>query len=182
MELRTLREFQTQVSIQCRYLLYSADIINEGVTKHDPRLTFYGIHNLLNAAANVTKALWGSGKTHPRAPARKPLRDSLGVTDSSPLKTTRVRDDFEHFDERIDHWWDTSISRNFVDMNVGIPLSGIDESDKFRDFNPATMDVTMLGQVVNIRELIDEARRILEPAERESQKSPWETTPPESGA
>ena len=58
---------------------------------------------MLNAGANISKAFWGSGGK--LAVERKPLRDSIGIDDKSPLRAVTMRNNFEHFDERIDRWW-----------------------------------------------------------------------------
>jgi hypothetical protein len=63
MEIQLLRSFQKQVALQCKFLLLSAQEINKGLQQRDIEYTFYAIQNLLNAGANISKALWGQGGT-----------------------------------------------------------------------------------------------------------------------
>ena len=97
-----LRTFQRQVALQCRYIMLAAHDVNKGLQARDTSYTYYWIQNLLNAAANVSKALWGQKGKY--AEIRKPLRDSIGVSDESPLRNVNMRNNFEHFAERLDRW------------------------------------------------------------------------------
>lgn len=103
MDLLLLRTFQNQVKIQCEFVLRAAVSVDEAVRNGNTPEAFYGIQNLLNAAANIRKALWGSNQKI--AADRKPLRDSLNTDERSVLFTkTIIRNHNEHFDERIDRW------------------------------------------------------------------------------
>jgi hypothetical protein len=103
MDIMLLRLFQSQVEFQCRVAISAAVDLNAGLAKLDHTKVFGAIQNLLNAAANISKACWGTkGKL---SVEREPLRDSIGVTDASPLQEVNMRNNFEHFDERLDRWW-----------------------------------------------------------------------------
>src|SRR5687767_5252508 len=126
MERRLLREFQSQVAMQCRFVLIAAEDINQALREHvlhERRIRtakdevfaimaetnlnfeefrsasdraeaivrqrpnysiriFYDIQNLLIAAVNINRLLWSSRSQ--LAEERKPLRDSIGVSDDSP--------------------------------------------------------------------------------------------------
>lgn len=77
------------------------------------------LQNLLTAAANVSKALWGTDDKIEAA--RLPLRESLAVADGSALNSRKLRNHFDHFDERLDEWWTKSGDHNLVDCIVGPP-------------------------------------------------------------
>jgi hypothetical protein len=166
MEERLLRIFQQQVELQCLALLRATDELHTLMTLHakikDPDYgtppEFCALQNMLNAAANLSKALWGSGGK--RAEQRKALRDSLGVDDSSPLREVDMRNNFEHFDERIDDWWQTSRDRNYVDRNIGIALPAVDDIDIFRNFIPQTAQLVFWGQSFDLKAIVDEAKRL----------------------
>ena len=77
MEPLLLQVFQHQVLTQCEFMLLAAEDVQAALQAHDTTRVFYGLQNLLNAAANVSKALWGQrGK---RAAQRQELRASLGI-------------------------------------------------------------------------------------------------------
>lgn len=175
MDLMLLRTFQRQVELQCQFLLTSANDINAGLQSQNVQQTFYGIQNLLNAAANVSKALYGSGGK--KTVDRKPLRDSIGVDDNSSFREVAMRNNFEHLDERLDRWWSDSKSHNICDMNIASrqSISGIDSLGWFRNFDPQTTDVTFWSEDFNIQNIVNEAQRILPKLQEEADKPHWET-------
>lgn len=170
-----LKIFQSQLLLQLEYVVWSAEGVNMGLNQHDPRLVFFSIQNLLYAAANAAKALWGGGGA--KAKARAHLRDSIGVSDESPLKRVDMRNNFDHYDERIDRWWRDSKRHNHLDLSVGPKgsISGIDDIDMFRQFDPATTNVFFWGQEFNIQELVDEATRLLPKLRIETANPHWES-------
>jgi hypothetical protein len=164
MDKRLLREFQDQVLLQCEYVLRAANELNSALAAPDfesAKAAFYAIQNLLGAAANISKAFWGQqGKN--LAPQRKPLRDSVGMADTSPLKTVGMRNNFEHFDERLDTWWKDSKTHNLADLNIG-PANMVPFGTKeiLRQFDPATTEVVFWSQRFNLQSVIDEVNRIV---------------------
>lgn len=174
MEPMLLRLFQRQVADQCyatRLALNTADKALRvmldieapgGLT--EPVLTFWSaVGFAVSAAANVSKALWGPRDKPRVAAARQPLRESLGVSDDSPLRDVSMRNHFEHLDERLDRWWKNSPTHNFVDAGIG-PVSGIvgvPDSEMFRTYDPATGNLVFWGELFNLVELgrqIDQLR------------------------
>jgi hypothetical protein len=170
-----LRTFQRQVELQCRFMLAAADELNTALAGRSKiEHVFYALQNLLNASANISKALWGArGKL---AKERKPLRDSIGIADDSPLRDVNMRNNFEHFDERLDRWWAQSEQHNFVDMSVGPPnmIMGTDDLDRFRMFDPATGNMTFWGEQFNIQAIVNEVNRIFPTLHLEASKPHWD--------
>jgi hypothetical protein len=169
MDLRLLRVYQQQVLVQCQFaLLAEADLR----TASDMTRAWYAMQNLLTATANIAKACWGPfGKL---ASQREPLRQSIGIDDSSPLKDTAIRNDFEHFDDRLDQWWEKSSSHSYIDMNIAdVPIGSIasaPEIDVFRNFNSSTGELTFWGNRYNIPAIMAEVRRIMPLVATEAEK------------
>jgi hypothetical protein len=177
METMLLRLYQHQVLLQCEFALIAFKEINAGLAQPGTdsiHRTFYGIQNLLIAAANISKALWGTnGK---RSLERKELRDSIGVTNASPLHKVNMRNNFEHFDERLDRWWKDSPRHNHVDLNI-MPRSaigGVDDNDVFRMFDPTTTDLIFWSERFNIQAIVNEIQRIFPKLMIETTKPHWE--------
>jgi len=129
------------------------------------------IQSFLTATANISKILWGSEPAV--APARAPLREALKVSDASPLRSRRMRNNFDHFDARVDTWWGKSPTHNFVDMNFGdmaTMIEGVPEDDMFRNMDLYTGDVVFWGQRYNLPSMNTEIRRIMPVAFREATK------------
>lgn len=170
MELRLLRMFQYQVALQCKFLILSAKEIERSLGERDVENTFYAIQNFLNSGANISKALWGQCGRH--ADERKQLRDSVGIGDNSPLRKVTMRNNFEHFDERLDKWWKKSKRHAYADMLIGNKdmIGGIEKKDTFRRYDPVTTDIVFWGQEFNLKQLLTEAKRILPKLEEEANK------------
>jgi hypothetical protein len=123
---------------------------------------WYSLQSFLVAAANISKALWGKSGKH--AHRRRPLRRSLGVTNASPLRPTKMRNYFEHFDEALDDWEAKSPRGQHIDRWVG-PIKGMfnpppHKLEVFRSFDPSTEILTFWGEEYNVRLIAREARRI----------------------
>lgn len=180
MDFMLLCIFQRQVELQCRAILAAAHDLDAALairrrTPEGSAAIWIAVQNLLNATANVSKACWGQGGRF--AAERKDLRDSLGIPDTSPLKDPDMRNNFEHYDERIDLWWQTSTDHNHMDMGVISPLSGVHglaETDMFRIIDPAALEVIFWGQRFALRPTVAEALRILPIAEAEGAKPHWD--------
>lgn len=123
--------------------------------------TWFPIQALLTAAANISKALWG--KSPSCASQREPLRAALGIDESSPLRSRLVRNQFEHYDEKVDEWWMSSPSRIQVDLSFGdwSVGSNIPDDHVFRTFDPATGDVVFWGERYNITDVVAAVQRIM---------------------
>ncbi len=174
MDLMLLRVFQSQIEFQCRALLNAHDRLVAALSVADTAEVWFSVEILLSAAANVSKALWGQGVA--TNAVRKPLRDSLDVTEASPFSERGMRNHFEHYDERLDEWWAKSPSHNFADMNI-MPVGaivGLDTLDMFRQLDPTTLDVIFWGDTFNISEIVAEALRILPIVVQEAGKPHWE--------
>ena len=168
MDLMLLRVFQNQVLLQCDFALIAAEDLNEALKQADVTRTFSAIQGMLTATANISKALWGQGG---RLEAqRRELRDSIGVLDNSSLQDVNMRNNFEHFDDRLDRWHEKSARHNFADMNIGpsSAIAGLDDIDMFRMFDPRTTDLVFWGERFNLQELIDGTKRIHPTVRREA--------------
>jgi hypothetical protein len=161
MDVMLLRAFQTQIAFQCRVIVLAANELNAALFTGDTTRIWVAIQNLLTGAANISKALWGqSGKF---AAERADLRASIQIDDTSALRSVAMRNNFEHFDERLDRWWEKSSNRSYIDMNVG-PLGaivGAEDIDTFRWFDPTTSEVIFWGRHFNINEVLAETQRML---------------------
>jgi hypothetical protein len=180
MDLQLLRTFQKQVLVQCEFMRFAAYDLNESLKIRNAKRTFYSLQNFLNATANVSKALWGQRGS--RLEERKALRESIGVTDDSPLRLVALRNHFEHFDERLETWWRDSTTHNYIDFNL-LPKTAIynpdlTDIDWFRNFDPSTTDVYFWGEEFNVQQLINEVQRILPKLTEEANKHDWLTPKP----
>jgi hypothetical protein len=159
MDKRMMLIFREELGLQCKMILAAADDLEESHAADD---TWIALQQMLIAAANISKMLWGSkGK---RDLARKDLRESIGVTDAN-AKTIRdpdLRNDWEHFDERLESWSDEAGGRTFMGRNIGGPAANLTAAgDKvFGHFDPISGVVTFWDHSVSVPALVQEARTI----------------------
>jgi hypothetical protein len=129
--------------------------------------TWEALQAILVCAANLSKLLWGSRSGKPqereeREASRKPLRDKLGVKDESPIKPLKVRNQFEHFDEKLEKLYGDGkgaavhASRN-IDVQIG---AGLPQPEQFGHYDTATGRVTFWTEELSIPDVLTEIRRI----------------------
>lgn len=174
MDTMLLRCFQRQVADNCKMALHGARVINQGLQAGEQDAVWVGVPILLTGAANAAKAFWGQKGN--LADQRAPLRQSLGVNDTSPLKDVDMRNNFEHYDERLDRWWADSPEHNAVDRMIGPPeaIEGVEDLDRFRVYDNTTNDIVFWGERFNVQAIVTELDRILPIAEQEANLPHWE--------
>ncbi len=174
--------FQGQIKFQCECALVAAEELNGALARDDIPSIFRALQSILTSTANISKLLWGTQKkTKGRAVAasRLPLRDSLQIKDDSPLLPVVMRNNFEHFDERIDEWWRTSSRRRFADniLLSRAELNGFAPKERFRVFDRDSWDLTFFEDEFNVRLIINEVSRILPLATEAVTRPPrWTST------
>ncbi len=102
-----IRVFLQQALRQCDYALISQEkmgILTAGEEDDFSVQLWYKIENFVGAVGKIANVFWGR---NPRA--RQPLRDLIGLNKHSILRSKAMRQNFEHFDERIDEWWRHSL-------------------------------------------------------------------------
>jgi hypothetical protein len=75
--------------------------------------TWCSIQSILVAAGNVSKILWPNKKYKIRGDR---LRQLLKVEMDSPLYSRAFRNHFEHYDERVEEWFENSPRGLYIDL------------------------------------------------------------------
>lgn len=165
--------------MQCRFIDRAASRLDAALSMGDTHEAWLLLQVILTSAANVSKLLWGSSGKREKERAR--LRETLATPDDSVLRDPDLRNDFEHFDERVERWFDKETPRIYLARNIapegriviGVPY------ERFQHYDPETGMVTFWDNAVSVPAVVAEARRILEAAEIELSR--W-TQPPEPAA
>lgn len=117
---------------------------------------FRNIHSFLTHAAVVSKILFpAKNKKKPDRVVRgEHLRELLEVDGGHPIMTRSVRDDLDHFDERIDQWATDSKKHNRLDKIIGprniIGGTIFEEGDTFRHYVPGEGVFMFRGKEIDI--------------------------------
>ena len=161
-----LKIFQLELATQCEFILIGGKQVNAHLeARQSTPPIWFVLQGMLVSAANASKLLWGS-RTEEALEARRQLRESVDVTDHSPLRSRRLRNDFEHFDERIEEWFDKSQDHNYIGRLIGDPDGvivvgrGVPE-DKFGHFDPSTTQVSFWERSASLQDIVSEAERII---------------------
>jgi len=152
------------------------DLKGAVLDESDPSLSipraFAAVQGLLGAAAILSNLLWPNpaSKTvdceplsadreqaRQRTLARgKALRKTLGVTGASPLQNRKVRNGFEHIDERLDQYLfehARGASRYFVDRSIMAPDKvrfGGQPAVFLRLIDPGPPTVSVMGDTLEL--------------------------------
>lgn len=138
---------------------------------------YRGIHSFLTHVSNASRILWpGSDRREAResishyqerkrltSERADELRKELGLTSDHVLKSRKLRDHLEHFDERIAAWAGQSENRRFVTDSIGPQsiMADVDKEDIMRWFNPVDWTFVFRGESYNLREMAIEIQRLL---------------------
>lgn len=162
MNIRAKKVFLIEIDHQCDYAIYAAKGMQEAIDNHEIKTFWFYTQALLNSSANISKLLWGTSEEYYEK--RKEFRKSLGIRNSSPLKSRKIRNAFEHFDEKLDVW--ASSTEKFVDSNIGPThmYGGIEPTDHLRFFDTEEISISFKGdkfKVHPIMEAIDHLKKVV---------------------
>jgi hypothetical protein len=92
----------------------------------------------------------------------------LGIENTSPLNNRKLRNNLEHFDERLHEWFDKSITKNYSARNIGLNVQANKNNDDKMDmgnYEPQHQIVTFWNHKFEILPLIQEIRKLLSTTE-----------------
>ena len=146
----TKHAFLCEIEFQSRIALRAADrlaTIEHGLDKID---IWSAVQSLLIAAGNVSKILWPSQKASTSRGST--LRELLKVDNNNPLFDRKFRNLFEHYDERIDHWFASQSSASYTDLSIGPPsaMARLFPSTVHRGYDYTTQTITFRGESMNL--------------------------------
>lgn len=146
--------------MQCKYAFSAVEEMNRLLQTQNPQESanfFRAAHDFVGHASHVSRMLWPSSRKRGAKERGYALRSSLGVDDSDPLSRRGLRNNLEHFDERLDDWVEQSPNRIYIDNIIGPPEaiggSAVRDKDILRCYNPGTKEFIFQGVRYDIQEL-----------------------------
>jgi len=149
---------------QCQFAISSVARMDECLSNRSPGEFFREAGDFLQHSSAVSRILWPPGSKNrgkkKRAKQRGAhLRTKLVVPENHALQARNLRDHFEHFDERLDDWAETSPHKNIVDNMIGprnaIGGNAIKDEDIMRMYDPNTKEIVFRGEKFNAQDLIN---------------------------
>jgi len=154
-----------ELLVQCQYAVDAIRRMNEVLAARGSSSEFFReAGDFLQHSGAVSRLLWPPGSTN-RAKKKRAkkrgahLRQALKVDDVHVLRARTLRDHFEHLDERLDDWTETSPHRNIVDHMIGprtaIGGDAIKDQDIIRMYDPSTKLIVFRGERFDIQALVN---------------------------
>lgn len=117
--------------------------------------TWCSIQSILVAAGNVSKILWPSQKYKLRG---QKLRELLGIDDNNPLASRKFRNHFEHYDERIEEWFESNSQGAYIDLAMNPSLRGLHFGmpalNTHRGYNSYNNSVVFRGEILYLDDVL----------------------------
>lgn len=117
------------------------------------------IQSILVAAGNVSKILWPRQKYKSRG---ERLRQMLNVNVDNLLSDRKFRNHFEHYDERIEEWFNNQSSAVYIDLAMNPSLRGPIAINDHRGYNSFNNTLIFRGESLNLNEVLYALEEILD--------------------
>jgi len=118
---------------------------------------FGAIHHFLVHVSNIVKLIQPNAKDDNdfRKYRAISLKKTYPILPTLNPNEIHVRNDYEHYDERIDYWVINSKNHNYADKNIGpvTAIKGLDPKDNFRWFDNAKMTLYFCGREYHLNDL-----------------------------
>lgn len=175
------RVYVSEIKAQAQYAINAVDALNNALRglnapsrdRESGNLcrseVFRQTHSFLTHSSNISRLFWPIMPKPKKGEARsaidnraafteergKTLRTLFSIDQSNPLKSRTLRDHLEHYDERLDHWSNTSKNRNVASDTIGPAnaIFGLDPSDTMRWFDPIRKAFRFRGEEFELQSL-----------------------------
>lgn len=167
-----LEAYLAEVLTQTDFYLIGVRNLNAALTAevNSTKEVFASVHGLLTHAGMLSKLFWPPDRRMRPGSDGVELRYLLGIDQNRDwlLRSRRLRDDLEHYEERIHSWHP---QQRVIDMNVG-PNDFISFGEGVsvvmnRHLDPETMMFSIRGETIDLQRLSNEVVEIRGNAQRE---------------
>lgn len=144
--------------------------MEEAKASSDGKLFWYSVQNLLVAIGRTSRLLWSPEEE--AAERRAALRESLSVEDDSPLNALEFVEHFEHFDKRLEEWYESSENLRYFDSYTE-PLDVLAETtpeDRFRGYHTEKNAIIFHDDLYRLDPIVEAIEELRQKAEAEAQK------------
>jgi hypothetical protein len=155
MDAMLLEIFRSEIERQCKIAVMAFQDLEKALHAYDMDRVWFSIQGFLVAVGMVSKLLWPANSSSSERGLE--LRKAFAVSNDSRLSPRTFRNHFEHFDERLETWANSSDRHNFLDANLGSldRIAGIDQVDFLRNFDPASFVLTYQGDSYHLRPVVE---------------------------
>jgi hypothetical protein len=150
--------FISEIRLQSKIAMLSAERLqtaNENLNNDD---VWGSIQSILVSTGNISKILWPTYKRH--AERGKALRLILKVENNNPLSERKFRNHFEHYDTRIEEWYDDNLGTAYIDLVMNPTLIGTSIGKIDRGYNSFNNTLIFRGEILDLNEILHAVNEI----------------------
>lgn len=152
--------FIDEIALQSKIAQRAAERLKATHDNYDGIEVWCSIQSILVATANVSKILWPTSTKYKMR--GETLRKMLHVEMDNPLSDRKFRNHFEHYDERIEKWFDENKSPVYSDLAINPSLQGSMGSSSHRGYNSFNNTLVFRGVSLNLSEILEALGKILD--------------------
>ena len=159
-EMTELKEivFIEEIVQQSKIAQRAAERLQETNNNFDQVDVWGSIQSILIAAGNVSKILWPHKKYKSRG---EKLRKLLNIDETNLLSDRKFRNHFEHYDERIEVWFQNNPSAVYRDLAMNPSLYGFGfTSNNHRAYNSFDNTLIFRGESLDLGEVLKALEKI----------------------
>ena len=150
-----------EIVLQSKIALRAAERLRATHDEYEKVEVWGSIQSILVATGNVSKILWPVRKENKARGER--LLQMLNVENSNVLFDRKFRNYFEHYDERIDEWFNNRSSTVYTDLSMNPSLrGGFGASRDHRGYNSVDNTLIFRGEVLNLNEVLKALEMMLD--------------------
>lgn len=119
------------------------------------------IQSILVAAGNVSKILWSQSNNKSKTRSKK-LRKMLNIDDNNILSDRKFRNHFEHYDERVQTWFENQSNGVYIDLAFD-PFKTTKwqlPKNYHRAYNQVDRILTFRGETLDLKEVLNALEEI----------------------
>ncbi|MFD2637680.1 hypothetical protein [Piscibacillus salipiscarius] len=160
---RIMRLYEQEIQIRKEWMNECVVQLQHALKNSTPSMVIHYATSVINQAMVIVRILdKDATSSRPKDKERskeraKIIHDRNPELIEPPEMLRKIRNDYEHFEERMDDWATTSVSKNYVDLIVSDSesggISGIEETDKFRQLTAGYL--TFWNTEVDLQEVIN---------------------------
>ncbi len=151
--------FIGEIVLQAKIAERAAERLEADKNNFDDIEVWSSIQSILVAAANVSKILWPSKKYRSRG---ENLRKRLNIKEDNILSDRNFRNHFEHYDERIEKWFNTQSSAVYTDlaMNPSLYTLGAMPTNINRGYNSFNNTLIFRGESLDLEAILNALKEV----------------------
>lgn len=157
MKLFQLGAFITELIFQAELVSQAHKRLKDSVDEFDKIAVWSAIQSILISSGNISKILWPIRKYKKRGEL---LRKLLKIDTESILKSRKIRNKFEHYDELLDDFFKDKNICSYTDLAMNPSLSSSIGESCHRGYNTYNNTLVIHGEILDLNDILDAAEQI----------------------